>query len=120
MHKKILNIVSWLGILVLLIFQQQLYYTWHYHRLPNGELIKHYHPFKHNPSNQNSAKHEHSGKEVFYLSFIDGHFNNSSNQFFESVSTTKLLDTYLYPLAIEHVDNGLYQVNSFRGPPAIS
>jgi hypothetical protein len=117
MYKKLLHIVSWLGIVLLLAFQQQLYYTWHYHRLPNGELIKHYHPYNHKQPYSKNNQHGHHSKELIYLSFIDGYFNTSPGQ---DIDKSRLQQSELLFICVElkpFYDKGLYRVNFFRGPP---
>lgn len=42
----------------------------HYHKLPNGEIIVHAHPFHESSSNSSSSDHSHSEKEYLLLALI--------------------------------------------------
>ncbi len=51
--------------------------NWHYHQLPNGQLVKHAHPFQsqaeNNPERETGfpfENHHHSEKEIFFLGTI--------------------------------------------------
>ncbi len=115
MQKKFVPIVSLLLIILLLVFQQQLNYTWHYHKLSNGLLIRHSHPFNHTSQEKSGEQHTHHGKEFLFFSFIDGSYNNASIHSYFNQELLAVTDTYYI---CEHfVADALYRVNKFRGPP---
>lgn len=115
--KKIVSIV--LVHLVLVLFFN-LSANWHLHKLPNGMVIEHSHPYD-KSSNDHSPfqKHNHSDFELVILSLI------SSTNF--GITIIFILIPLFTPLVIKKTFRSNYQLTSyeivlmspFRGPPSL-
>ena len=59
------------GLIAMMLFSYNNTTNWHFHKLENGSIVKHAHPYQ-KGTNPDSPfqKHQHSGKELFFLQFL--------------------------------------------------
>lgn len=116
--KRILNItVSVLMVGLLLLIGEQYFSNKHYHKLPDGTVICHSHPFsKSNQSNSPFESHHHSKAEFVFLQTTIAFLSSSVLDAVFSVLPREVKSqTFYHPPFINN--HFLHQIFALRAPP---
>ena len=89
----------------------------HYHKLANGEVISHSHPYHKSNSHSPFQEHSHSNTELIFLSTI----SNSVFIIFFIISVIIIIKFEFKRITVKqfitHTNTNFFKKNIYRGPP---
>ncbi len=117
--RKIKPIVIAFFVIAVLLFSFNSISNKHYHKLENGEVICHSHPYQKSNSQSPFQKHSHSKSELIFLSNI----SNSVFTIIFIISVIIVIKIEFKRITIKqfitHTNTNFYKRNIYRGPPFI-
>lgn len=125
--RKLTNIKKYLqhilvasGLIAMMLFSYNNATNWHFHKLDDGTIVKHAHPYqKGTKPDAPFQKHQHSGKEFFFLQFLSQFIALTIIAFAAFIFYRALFSIIRIHNLIGNIQQQLQLIRLWRAPPVM-